>query len=454
MPPAESFLAPSGTYELAVVRTTASATAPVRGGRSAAVASGGKGPQLSLIAFPTAKRPEKMIAYLLNSGSALLMFDMMKDEQLAVNVFPAEPSCHDFNYATSGGRRLDLAVGLTSGEVVLLDPYHKKVAMRLNADGGEATASAVTSLRWADKETVVVGHASGELFVYTISGATDADPWHLPASAGAINHLCFAPPATPSTVLDADSDEDAPRRQTLAVVTQDGVLRVFDFASRRLLYASRSYFGGLTCVTWSPCGHYILTGGEDDLVSVFSHVNRGALVARGQGHQSWVSAVAFDPWNCTPTAGMGTYSFASVGHDGRLLLWELDLSSLFGPRLRRASTIDGDEDDANQVADEHVRLALAGEQWDAAPRDAVPLLTPTSSHRASDVLTALAFLKDAVLTCDCNGAVATWARPARRSKFPARHDGDVPVTTTRELLGKDGPLPPIEKRAKNRSNKD
>jgi WD repeat-containing protein 20 len=58
---------------------------------------------------------------------------------------------------------------------------------------------------------------------------------------------------------------------------------------------ARSYFGGFLCVCWSPDGKYIVVGGEDDLVTVYSFTEK-RVVARGQGHRSWVSVVAFDPY--------------------------------------------------------------------------------------------------------------------------------------------------------------
>ena len=39
-----------------------------------------------------------------------------------------------------------------------------------------------------------------------------------------------------------------------------------------------------------------MTGGEDDLVNVYSVAER-RIVVRGQGHKSWVSVVAFDSYN-------------------------------------------------------------------------------------------------------------------------------------------------------------
>lgn len=46
---------------------------------------------------------------------------------------------------------------------------------------------------------------------------------------------------------------------------------------------------------WSPDGRYIASGGEDDLVSIYGMAERG-VVAWGEGHSSWVTQVAFDPW--------------------------------------------------------------------------------------------------------------------------------------------------------------
>ena len=88
----------------------------------------------------------------------------------------------------------------------------------------------------------------------------------------------------------------------LAVVSQDGFLRVFTFIYHnnqqmriQLKCSMKSYFGGLLCVSWSPDGRYIATGGEDDLITVFSFVNM-RVACRGRGHSSWINCCAFDPW--------------------------------------------------------------------------------------------------------------------------------------------------------------
>lgn len=88
-----------------------------------------------------------------------------------------------------------------------------------------------------------------------------------------------------------------------------------------------SYYGGFLCACWSPDGKYILTGGQDDLVSIWSLTER-RLIARCPGHQSWVSCVAFDPWRCDDR----NYRFGSVGEDRRLLLWDFNVGMLHRPK--------------------------------------------------------------------------------------------------------------------------
>lgn len=94
-----------------------------------------------------------------------------------------------------------------------------------------------------------------------------------------------------------------------------------------------SYYGGMICVCWSPDGRYIVTGGQDDLVSIWSLEER-ALVARCQGHSSWVTDVQFDPWRCDDR----TYRIGSVGEDCQLLLWDFSVGMLHRPRAVSGST--------------------------------------------------------------------------------------------------------------------
>lgn len=57
------------------------------------------------------------------------------------------------------------------------------------------------------------------------------------------------------------------------------------------------------------------TGGQDDLVTIISPWEQ-RVIARGQGHSSFVSALAFDESRCDGR----TYRFGSVGEDNKLIL--------------------------------------------------------------------------------------------------------------------------------------
>jgi catabolite repression protein CreC len=80
-------------------------------------------------------------------------------------------------------------------------------------------------------------------------------------------------------------------------------------------------------VCWSPDGKYIVTGSGDDEVLIWSK-EESEIVARCEGHQCWVSAVAFDPWRCDAK----NYRFGSVGLDCRLLLWDFNVGMLHRPK--------------------------------------------------------------------------------------------------------------------------
>ena len=99
----------------------------------------------------------------------------------------------------------------------------------------------------------------------------------------------------------------------------------------RLIDCYASYFGALTAVAWSPDGRFILvrtafklealvidteqTGGQDDLITIYSPWDQ-RVVARCQGHSSFVSSLAFDEIRCDGR----TYRFGSVGEDNKFIL--------------------------------------------------------------------------------------------------------------------------------------
>ncbi|XP_033235784.1 WD repeat-containing protein 20 [Drosophila pseudoobscura] len=224
------------------------------------------------------------------------------------------PSCHDFNSNSATPTGAPLLVGFTTGQIQLVSPQMGPRELRkLFNEERLIDKTKVTCLKWLPNSPhlFLASHSSGHLYLYneelpcaatapnyqpfkmgdgytilTCKSKSTRNPlykWAFSTDNCCINEFCFSPCGS-----------------NLAVVSQDGFLRVFHYDTMELLGIARSYFGGFLCVCWSPDGKYIVVGGEDDLVTVWSLQER-RVVARGQGHRSWVSVVAFDPYTTSYT---------------------------------------------------------------------------------------------------------------------------------------------------------
>ncbi|XP_035758224.1 dystrophia myotonica WD repeat-containing protein-like, partial [Egretta garzetta] len=176
-----------------------------------------------------------------------------------------QPTCHDFNQFTAAADTIALLVGFSAGQVQYLDLVKKDTSKLFNEEVSPARAGGDNGGPGSGATaTPPLGHGEmGQGF-----------PHHHQEMVAVVRGWLPTP---------------------LACVSQDGCLRVFHFDSMLLQGMMKSYFGGLLCVCWSPDGRYVVTGGEDDLVTVWSFAE-GRVVARGHGHKSWVNAVAFDPF--------------------------------------------------------------------------------------------------------------------------------------------------------------
>ncbi|GJQ76206.1 hypothetical protein Trydic_g1949 [Trypoxylus dichotomus] len=266
------------------------------------------------------------------------------------------PTCHDFNVTTATSESVSLLIGFSTGQIQLIDPIKKELSKLFNEER-LIDKTRVTCLRWVpgNKSLFLAAHASGQLYVYNEElPCGSITPHFQPFKAG--DDFTVNTCKTKST-------RNPLFRWVLATVSQDGVLRIFQYDSIELLGIARSYFGGLLCVAWSGDGKLIAAGGEDDLVTIWS-LEQKRVIARAQGHHSWVSAVAFD-W---VLEGESYYRIGSVGHDTQLCLWELPEEALSPPRQRIKKRIDP--------------LQLVGTP--SCPRlDECPLLEPLVSLQAS-----------------------------------------------------------------------
>ncbi|KAL6998234.1 hypothetical protein U1Q18_008360 [Sarracenia purpurea var. burkii] len=365
-----------------------------------------------------------------NVGDAIFISDLNsqdKDPIKSINFSNSNPVCHAFDPDAKDGH--DMLIGLSSGDVYsvslrqqLQDVGKKLVgAQHYNKDGC-VNNSRCTSISWVPNGdgTFVVAHADGNLYVYEKNKDGSSDPsfpvikdqtqfsvaharysknpvarWHI--CQGSVNSIAFSIDGT-----------------YIATVGRDGYLRVFDYKNEQLICGGKSYYGSLLCCAWSIDGKYVLTGGEDDLVQVWSMEDR-KVVAWGEGHNSWVSGVAFDSyWSPPNSDGSGEnvmYRFGSVGQDTQLLLWDLEMDEIVVP-LRRAPG--GSPTFSTGSQSSHWDSACPVGTLQPAPsiRD-VPKLSPLVSHRVhTEPLSGVIFTPESVLTICREGHIKIWTRPS------------------------------------------
>ncbi|KAG2673861.1 hypothetical protein I3760_13G109300 [Carya illinoinensis] len=371
-------------------------------------------------------------AYLIfNVGDALFFSELNspdKDPIKSIHFSNSNPICHAFDPEAKD--RHDLLIGLHSGDVYSLslrqqlqDVGKQLVGAQHYNKEGSVSNSRCTSVAWVPKGdgAFVVAHADGNLYVYkkgkdgTVDSSfpvikdqtqfsvvhaksSEISPisrWHI--CQGSINSIAFS----------ADG-------AYLATVGRDGYLRVFDYSKEQLICGGKSYYGALLCIAWSFDGKYILTGGEDDLVTVWSMEDR-KVVAWGEGHNSWVSGVAFDSYWSSPTSDGSEenvmYRFGSVGQDTQLILWDLSKDEIQVPLCHCPPG--GSPTFSTGSQSSHWDSACPVGTIRPAPsmRD-VPKLSPLIAHRAHlEPLSGLTFTEESVLTACWGGHVKIWMRP-------------------------------------------
>ncbi|XP_030924104.1 WD repeat-containing protein 20-like [Quercus lobata] len=367
-----------------------------------------------------------------NVGDSLFVSDLNtqdKDPIKSLHFSTSNPICHSFDPEAKDGH--DLLIGLNSGDVYsvslrqqLQDVGKKLVGAQHYNKEGSVTNSRCTSVAWVPKAdgAFVVAHADGNLYVYEKSKDGTGDTtfpvvkdqnqfsvaharssksnpiarWHICQSS--INGIAF-------------STDGA----YLATVGRDGYLRVFDYQKEQLICGGKSYYGALLCCAWSMDGKYILTGGEDDLVTVWSMEDR-KVVAWGEGHNSWVSGVAFDSYWSSPTSD-GTeesvmYRFGSVGQDTQLLLWDLSMDEIVVP-LRRCPPGGSPTFSTGSQSSHWDSICPVGTLQPAPSMRDVPKLSPLVAHRVhSEPLSGLIFTEESILTACREGYVKIWVRPS------------------------------------------
>ncbi|KAB8224187.1 hypothetical protein BDV33DRAFT_188456 [Aspergillus novoparasiticus] len=395
------------------------------------------------------RNPDGLFAFA-NINRAFQWLDLSsknKEEPLAKILFTkAHMLTHDINELTKSPSHIDIAMGSSAGDIIWYEPISQKYA-RINKNG-VVSNSPVTHIKWipGSENMFMAAHANGQLVVYD---KEKEDALFTPEISNHSAEAMKASSRLPLQVLKSVNSRNqktnpvalwklanqkisqfafSPDQRHLAVVLEDGSLRVMD-------YLKEDYYGGLICVCWSPDGKYIVTGGQDDLVTIWSFPER-KIVARCQGHNSWVSTVAFDPWRCDER----TYRFGSVGDDCRLLLWDFSVGMLHRPRAHQASARQRTsmiasntqhfnrhraDSASNRMRSDSQRTADTYNDYDSAvrhpvePRARTALLPPIMSKIVGDdPICWLGFQEDSIMTSSLEAAantteghIRTWDRP-------------------------------------------
>ncbi|KAL9128521.1 MAG: hypothetical protein Q9217_002817 [Psora testacea] len=257
--------------------------------------------------------------------------------------------CHDINHFTKFSNHVDVIMGANTGDIVWFEAYSQRY-VRINK-GNIISASPISEIRWlpGSENLFLASHMDGTLIVYdkerddavfipeATNGIPNLDhhittlenhgPLHINKSVNSKNQKSNPVASWRISNHCITAFAFSPDSRHLAVVSEDGSLRIINYLKEQLIDLYPSYYGAFICVCWSPDGKYVLTGGQDDLVSIWS-LHERRIVARCQGHHSWVTAVAFDPWRCDGR----NYRFGSVGEDRRLLLWDFNVGMLRRPK--------------------------------------------------------------------------------------------------------------------------
>ncbi|KAL9013338.1 MAG: hypothetical protein Q9173_001963 [Seirophora scorigena] len=355
--------------------------------------------------------------------------------------------CHDINLFTKGPSHLDIIMGASTADIMWFEAFSQKYA-RINKNA-VINPSPIYQIRWlpGSENLFLAAHMDGTLIVYDkerddatfvpeetnplASFSKGSSPAHRPLHVNkSLNSRNQKSNPVASWKISNHRINDfafSPDCRHLAVVTEDGYLQIIAYLNEQLTDIYPSYYGGFICVCWSPDGKYILTGGQDDLVSIWSLSER-RLVARCPGHHSWVSCVAFDPWRCDER----NYRFGSVGEDRRLLLWDFNVGMLHRPKalsVRQRASISSyappalartrAESQATMRFRSNSNLTAAesvdGEgllEHPVESRTRTAELPPVMSKIIDeDPMSWLGFEEDCVVTACVKGHVRLWKRP-------------------------------------------
>lgn len=352
-----------------------------------------------------------------NMGRMLALMDLdvnapSRSQQLSKILFSNTwPIVTALNRHTVSPSQIDLAVGLSNGEVLWIEAVSNRFS-RMNKDGTLASNAPVTAISWVPQSAtiVAVGYGNGSVGIYDIEREDGAplasrnvaqDNSVSTATLKVIQSGTTPHKSNPVAFYNISNSQITALKfmggSTLAVSSRDGYVRLIDMGAQQVTDVLPSYFGAISCMEFSPDHKYLIIGGEDDCLAAYN-TETLQLVARFQGHHAFVMELAFD--TLFVEEGTSSYRLGSVGEDGRLCLWDFSPETLPHPANEARSTMVGNS-----------------ELHPFIQRSEIPVIFPTAQSAPEidgfepTALCDLTFSKDAISATSADGVIYTWKRP-------------------------------------------
>ncbi|KAL0487361.1 hypothetical protein AKO1_000767 [Acrasis kona] len=356
----------------------------------------------------------------LNSPGNITFYNLTKQGTTKIlSCSGAVPICHKINRVSSFTKEqnLDIIVGFSTGDIAIVTQKSPNLTFNANKvvdkTGVKCVSWGPPSNRRRESDLFLAGHESGNVYVYNKMLLPSEEESLIPPDGKYNENQFFAiqrevrrvnPISRIRTSNAPITDiKFSPNGQLLAVASMDGHLYVIDFVNLKLHLVFQSFYGAVLCCCWSPDARYIVTGGEDDLISVYN-VQERCILARGRGHSSYVSKVTFDTDQCDSDR----YRIVSAGQDTRLILWDID---------KQEQIVDG----AVDIIDGKKKQTSTAPKKDepilvrSRPQNEVPYFEPVGVKAHADPLRDVITFSKGIITICNQGVVRLWSRPSKDS---------------------------------------
>lgn len=255
-------------------------------------------------------------------------------------------TCMSIFQYVSDERNLDILVGFASGDILWINPFAMKYSIW--NQNGKIKREIVTSLEWSKcGNFAFAGFGDGEVLVWDRRNDETEDEYNPVIQLNEKHVMIFRSTKTSLIQHNPVAHYKFTRKpitclrkhpafaNVLIIISDDEFVRCFDLLKEQLTDIIPSYYAGTLTAEFSKDGRYLLTGGEDDMVSVYefnptcgfstnSDHRFLRLVARLTGAKSWIKSIEIVQSN----PKILSYTIGTASDDGYIRFYEFQPRSL------------------------------------------------------------------------------------------------------------------------------